>query len=219
MIYLFSGNDTKNKTLSYEKFVRSIPKTAQIFPINRNDLDQTQIESFYSGATLFSPLSAIVFQNILEYEETREFALEKLELMANSENSFIFLEGKLNKPILDTFKKVEAKRLQLNIFELPKEKLEKFDNFLVANAFAEKNKFNTWTGELLSKKLSAYFSGNLKTQFLKRISAIFPKLSLNLSYSSSHIYCPKPVRLATTPRALWRSFYSKLSSARNRRIL
>ena len=64
--------------------------------------------------------------------------------MANSENSFIFLEGKLNKPILDTFKKVEAKRLQLNIFELPKEKLEKFDNFLVANAFAEKNKFNTW---------------------------------------------------------------------------
>jgi hypothetical protein len=64
--------------------------------------------------------------------------------MVESANSFVFLEGKLNKPILDIFKKVEPKKVQINIFELPKEKKEKFDNFLVANAFGQKDKLNFW---------------------------------------------------------------------------
>src|SRR3989344_5673853 len=91
MIYLFAGDDTKNKIS--------------------------------------------IFENIFEREETRDFVLKKLNLMGESPNSFIFLEGKLNKGILDAFKKVGPKRPQINIFILPKAKKEKFDNFLVANAF------------------------------------------------------------------------------------
>lgn len=141
MLYLFSGDDSKNKILNYEKFIKSIPHSTETFFINRNDFNPVQIESFYSGASLFSALSAIVFQNILEYEETRDFVLEKLKLMGQSDNSFIFLERKLNKSILDAFKKARG---ELNVFELPKEKKEKFDNFLVANAFINKDKLNTW---------------------------------------------------------------------------
>jgi DNA polymerase III delta subunit len=141
MLYLFSGDDTKKKTASYEKFIALIPKSTETFFINRNNFDPIQIESLYSGASLFSPLCAVIFQNIFEYEETRDFVLEKLKLMEESGNSFIFLEGKLNKPILDVFKKNKA---ELKIFELPKEKKEKFDTFLIANAFANKDKLNTW---------------------------------------------------------------------------
>jgi len=141
MIYLFSGDDAKSKILNYEKFIKSIPAGTEPFFINRNSFDRVQIESFYSGASLFSILSAIIFQGILEHEETRDFVLDKLNLMGESVNTFVFLEGKLNKPILDTFKKARA---ELNVFELPKEKKEKYDNFLVANAFANKDKLNTW---------------------------------------------------------------------------
>lgn len=141
MLYLFWGDDAKNKILSYEKFIKAIPVGTEIFFISRNDFNPVQIESFYSGASLFSALSAIIFQNIFEYEETRDFVLDKLKLMGESDNSFIFLEGKLNKPILDAFKKVHA---EINVFELPKEKKEKYDNFLVANAFVNKDKLNTW---------------------------------------------------------------------------
>ncbi|MES3031999.1 MAG: hypothetical protein V4699_02020 [Patescibacteria group bacterium] len=141
MIYLFSGDDAKNKLISFEKFIKSIPKNQEIFSISRNDFDRTQIESFYSGSSLFSALSVVVFKNILEHEETRDFILDKLTLMGESANSFIFLEGKLNKPILDAFKKAQT---VINIFELPKEKKEKFDNFLVANAFSNKDKLNLW---------------------------------------------------------------------------
>ena len=141
MIYLFAGDDAQNKISAYEKFVKSIPKAVEIVSINRNNFNPMQIESLYSGSGLFFAKSAIIFSSIFDYEETRDFVLEKLELMAKSKNDFIFLESKLNKPILDAFKKARG---EMNIFELPKEKKEKFDNFLVANAFGQKDKLNTW---------------------------------------------------------------------------
>ena len=144
MLYLFYGDDAKNKIISYEKFIKSLPVGTETFFISRNNFDSSQIESFYSGAGLFFAKCAVIFSDILEREETRDFLLKKLDSMSSSDNSFIFLEGKLNKPIIDAFKKVETKKPQLNVFELPKEKKEKYDNFLVANAFAGKDKLNTW---------------------------------------------------------------------------
>src|SRR3989338_5285368 len=125
MIYLFTGDDAKNKILSYEKFIKSLPKGGDKFSVSRNNFDKIQIESLYSGSSLFSAKAAVIFSGILENEET-------LELIGESTSDFIFLEGKLNKPILDAFKKVGPKRLQMNVFELPKEKKEKFNNFLLA---------------------------------------------------------------------------------------
>ncbi|MBP9748133.1 MAG: hypothetical protein KBD17_00690 [Candidatus Pacebacteria bacterium] len=141
MIYLFTGDDAKTKRSAYEKFLKSLPNKADLLFINRNNFNKLQVESLYSGAGLFTPKSTVVFEGILEYEDNRDFILDKLSLMGNSGSEFIFLEGKLTKLILDVFKKGRA---ELNIFELPKEKKEKFDNFLVANAFGAKDKLNMW---------------------------------------------------------------------------
>jgi hypothetical protein len=141
MIYLFCGDDSKNKNATYEDFLKSFSENTEIFSISRNNFDKVQIESLYSGSSLFSAKSTVIFSNILEYEENRSFVLEKLKPIADSENTFVFLEGKLLKPILDAFRKVNA---EIKIFELAKERKEKFDNFLIANAFANKDKLNTW---------------------------------------------------------------------------
>jgi hypothetical protein len=141
MLYLFFGNDSSRKLKAFESFSKTILKDTDVLTISRNNFNKMQIESLYSGASLFSAKLAIVFSNILEYEEQRDFILEKLEIMGQSGNSFIFLEGKLNKPITDVFKKARA---EMDVFELPKEKTEKFDNFLLANAFSQKDKLNLW---------------------------------------------------------------------------
>jgi len=141
MIYLFSGDDFQKKLFSYEKFIKTLPKRTEIFPVSRNNFNPIQVESFYSSASLFSPLSTIIFEGILEQGEMCDFILEKLKLMRDSNNSFIFVEGKLNKSILEAFKKIRA---EINVFELPKEKIKKFDSFLLANTFANKDKLNTW---------------------------------------------------------------------------
>ena len=89
MLHLFAGDDAKNKLLFYERFISSVPVSTEKFLISRNNFDPMQIESLYSGSSLFSALSATIFQNIFEHEETRNFVLEKLELMGESQNSFI----------------------------------------------------------------------------------------------------------------------------------
>lgn len=148
MIYLFCGDDTKNKHASYEKFLKSVPSSTEIFYIGKNDFDPAQIESFYSGSGLFFAKCAVVFTNIFEKGETLDFVLEKLNLMEKSGNGFIFLEGKLNKSVLDVFKKALPAGRQvgqrINVFELPKEKKEKYNNFLLADAFAERDKLHLW---------------------------------------------------------------------------
>ena len=141
MLYLFSGEDTQNKLAAYEEFLKTLPEEIPVFFISKNDFDPVQLENFYSGASLFSAKSAVVLRDILEDEETRELVLSKLKFMGESDNLFIFPEGKLNKPVLDAFKKARA---ELNIFETVKERGEKFDNFKIANAFAAKDKFHTW---------------------------------------------------------------------------
>ena len=141
MIYLFCGDDTKNKHESYEKFIKSISTDVETFFIGKNDFNLMETESFYSGSGLFFTKCIVVFTNIFEKEETLDFVLEKLNLMGESGNSFVFLEGKLNKPIIDAFKKARA---ELNIFELPKEKKEKYDNFLLAYDFERRDKLNLW---------------------------------------------------------------------------
>ncbi len=144
MIYLFTGDDAKAKRTSYEKFLKSIESEAQTFFVNRNNFNKMEIESLYSGYSMFSPLSNIILENVLANEiseDSEEFILEKLTFMGESKNSFIFLEGKLNKPILDAFKKARA---EINMFALSKEKKEKFNNFLLADAFGQKDKINLW---------------------------------------------------------------------------
>jgi hypothetical protein len=143
MLYLFAGDDSKNRISGFEKRIQSLPKGMEIFPVSRNNFDRMQIESLYSGSSLFASSSALVFQNILEQPETRDFVLEKLGKMAESGNHFFFIEGKLGKPILDQFKKIKPKA-EIGIFDLPKKSAEKFNSFSVANAFGNKDKLNTW---------------------------------------------------------------------------
>lgn len=141
MIYLFAGDDAKTKRKVYESFIDSLPKGMDTFFISKNDFDSMQVESFYSGNSLFSSKNFVFFENVFERKEFEDFILEKLDLIKDSNNDFIFLEGKLDKKTIDAFKKVRA---ELNIFELPKEKKERFNSFLLADAFADRDKLKLW---------------------------------------------------------------------------
>ncbi len=141
MIYLFAGDDAEKKIASYEKFLGDVSAKMEVFHIARNNFSPIEIESFYSGAGLFFKECAIVFSDILEREDERSFVFEHLDDMAGSPNLFIFLESKLLKTSLDPFRKARA---EINYFELPKERHEKFNNFLLANALRDKDKKSLW---------------------------------------------------------------------------
>jgi len=195
MIYLFAGDDAQNKRGAYEQFKKSLPEATETFFINKNDFDPFQLENFYSGFGLFFTRCTVFFENIFEREENRIFVLKKLELISESQNDFVFLEGKLSKIVLDAFKKARA---EINIFELSKEKKEKYDNFLLADAFADRNKLNLWiffrqamdkgvgmeeligvlfwkAKDMILKKNFRKFSEAELKNFIAKISCLLPK--------------------------------------------
>ncbi len=141
MIYLFAGDSSKVKIASYEKFLQSFPKDLEVFEFSKNNFDRDTIESFYSGSGLFFTKCIVILNSVFESEEIMDFVLEKLPLMADSENVFIVLEGKLSKSILDDFRKSRA---ELNVYEKTHDEKEKFNNFLLANAFGDKDKLKLW---------------------------------------------------------------------------
>lgn len=141
MLYLFTGDDSQKKHAVLEKFLNSLSGRTEILTISRNNFSSEEIESLYSGAGLFGQTHLVVFENILDETKPAEFILPRLGLLAQSGNHFVFLEGKLDKTILDIFKKSRA---ELNIFELPKEKKEKYNNFLLANDFGSRDKLSLW---------------------------------------------------------------------------
>ncbi len=184
MIFLFTGDDTKNKYVAYEKFLKSIPPAEERFSISRNNFDKTYVENLYSGSGLFFKKCTVVFSGILDNEDTRDFVMEKLESFGKSGNTFIFLEGKLSKPILDAFKK-NGKGAEVYSFELPKEKKEKFDGFLLANAFGSKEKLNLWVyfrqamGKgVMIDELSGILFWKIKDMILKRDFRNFKEVEL-----------------------------------------
>ncbi len=210
MIYLFTGDDSGRKLLAYEKFIKSIPKGDETFFINRNDFDTTQIESFYSGAGLFASKSTIVFSGILEAKETRDFILKKLKFMGESDNTFVFLEGKLTKLILDAFKKVKS---ETSVFELPKEKKEKFNNFLLANAFGQRNKLNLWIYYRLAvdkgvglEELVGVLFWKAKDMFLKKDFSKFKSSELENFTSKLAYLLPEARKAGRDPEIVFEQF-------------
>src|SRR3989344_1276952 len=141
MIVLFAGNDALQKHVASEKFLTSLPRDTEVFNLGRGDWNSAQIESLYSGSGLFWKSSAVVFSNILDATEAREFLFPRLDKLQESQNYFVFLEGKLAKAVLDIFKKARA---EVEVFEKQESKEERFNSFLLANALGQKSKLDLW---------------------------------------------------------------------------
>lgn len=195
MLYLFCGDDANKKRESCEKFIRSLPKGTEIFFINRNNFDPAALSNFYSGSGLFFSACAVVFSDILEREDNRDFILQKIAPLAASSTTFIFSEGKLGKPVLDIFKKHGG---QIVEYLLPKQKKEKFNNFLLADAFASKNKLNLWVNFRLAvekgvglEELVGVMFWKIKDLLLKRNFSKFSERELQHSASRLSYLLPQ----------------------------
>ena len=78
MIYLFYGNDTKNKRKAYDAFAKSLAKVPA-FTFIKNDFNREQVQSFFSGAGLFFDTCAIFFENVFDrYDSEKQRSPNKM---------------------------------------------------------------------------------------------------------------------------------------------
>ena len=67
-----------------------------LISISKNNFNKMEIESLYSGSSLFDSQSVVVFSNILDNQDISLFLIDKLDLLQESNNIFIAEDFTLN---------------------------------------------------------------------------------------------------------------------------
>ena len=137
MIYLCTGGDIKKKNA----YIKTLAKNQQIISIPFS-FSKEMLFDYASNNSLFGEIPVVVVENILSDEEII-LSPSELEILKKSPTTFVFSEDKLlaltEKKYSKYVEKIE-KFEQKAGFVKPKE-----NNFAIVDAFARKNKIETWT--------------------------------------------------------------------------
>ena len=154
MIYFYYGTDTESARKKAKVTVDSLlakKPDATLVKIGDEDISESQIHELTAGQALFSHKYIVYIRETFENKENKEIILKNIKEIAESENIFIFAEGKMDKAGLTKIEKVAEK---VQEFEKPekslnkKEKLaligEKIDFFEFADALGRRDKRGLW---------------------------------------------------------------------------
>lgn len=136
MIYILSGNDTKNKNAYLKKLYK---KNQSVFLMQTNNIKEDFL-NHASSLSLFGGPSIVIAENILK-DGNIIFSQEEFSILKDSKTTFIFIEDKLS---ISEIKKYE-KNAKIEDFSTQIIKqTPKINIFNIANSFSQKNKINTW---------------------------------------------------------------------------
>lgn len=147
MLYIFHGTDTatssKKMIATIEKMQKSKPD-ASFFKVEDGKLTQDIVNELTASQGLFENKYIVELQYPFEKDDTKEVFLKNLKEIADSENVFLVLEGKILKSEKGKIEKV-ASKMFLND-EVAAVKKTPLNLFNLAEAFAKKNKKKSWVG-------------------------------------------------------------------------
>lgn len=155
MIYLFYGDDKFKARSQAQKVLEAAKKKhseAGFFKLELENFSENKLDELIASQGLFYSANIVLADNLCEEKEISEILLKKLKEIKESPNFFIFLEGKLNKKELDTFKKHADK---VEEFIKPFKKLtekeelalegEKISFFKFTDALGARDRKGLWT--------------------------------------------------------------------------
>ena len=155
MIYLFYGSDMTKARAKVRHLADSLiakKPDAAMHRYTLEDFDVTQIDELVGGQGLFVSRRIIILDTLFIRAEFKESILNNLQSLADSENIFIILEGKLLKTELQAFEKCAEKiqecSLPLGITEKQKKIVSPF---ALADALGRRDKKMLWAEYLAQR--------------------------------------------------------------------
>mgnify|MGYP000868666019 CR=1 FL=1 len=144
MIYFLHGTDVDKARAKANELIESLRKKkpdASFFKIDSENFNTSILQEYIGGQGLFANKYIVYLDRLCEKKEVKEEFLEKIKEIAESDNIFIVLEGKIDKA---TATKIEKNAEKTQDFELGEKKKEFYNAFALADAFAQKNKKEAW---------------------------------------------------------------------------
>jgi DNA polymerase III delta subunit len=140
MIYILSGDDSKIKS----SYINKLTKNREVIFAQTNDGGKDLVLNYARGVSLFGDSPVVISENFLKDGDI-DFSDLELKELKESKTIFIFKEDKM----LATDQKKYKKYGEVEVFELKKiTKNEKFNPFLITDAFANRDKIMAWTSYL-----------------------------------------------------------------------
>jgi hypothetical protein len=136
MIYILSGNDTKNKNV----YLKKLDKNNSSILIPDGKITKEELLNYALSVNLFGDSKVIVFENVLK-EGDINLSTEEILSLKDSATTFVFLEDKLLALEIKKYKKyaiIEDFNSQI-VKQSPKVNV-----FSIADSFSHKDKIGTW---------------------------------------------------------------------------
>lgn len=145
MLYVLYGSDIEKGKDKLHGLVESLQKKkpdASIFRIDDEHFDTSQLSELIEGQGLFENKYIVVFDSVFANAEAQEAVLKNLASIADSQNIFIILEGKLDKKTISRLEK-KAEKVQVFEGEVSKKK-EEFNIFSLTDALGRRDRKVLW---------------------------------------------------------------------------
>ena len=140
MLYVYFGSDTTGVRQKAFHFVHTLTRgDALATNITEENYQIGIIENLAEGVSLFNAEQVTVLDTPSENEDFFEGVLSRLELMQESLNHFVVIEGTLN---AGNKKRMHAHATKME--EVEGEKKEKFNTFLLTDALLRRDKKSLW---------------------------------------------------------------------------
>ncbi len=140
MLYVYFGNDVARVRQKAFDFIHTLTaKGVVATPLTSDTYKEGILTDFAEATSLFGEVQAVIIDTPSEDASVFEDVFKQLKVLNESENHFVIIEGSLNaaqkKTVLAHATKSE---------ELTADKKEKFNAFLLTDAFLRRDKKSLW---------------------------------------------------------------------------
>jgi len=145
MLYLFHGTNKQlslNKARTLVKSLRTKRPDASFVEMGADDWNAAAIQEHAGGQGLFSAKYIIFLNQVTTNAEAKDQIAKLADLMADSENIFIVIEGKLTVDIKKSLEKYATKTVVTDAEKVGAKK--EFNAFALADAFGTRDAGRSW---------------------------------------------------------------------------
>lgn len=157
MLYLLYGSNFKKSREKLHSLVDSLLKKkpgASFFKIDSSNFSESQIDELVGGQGLFEQKYIVQMDGLLENQKSKDFVMDRIKEISESDNIFVFIEENISKPVLGKIEKVAQKVQEFegraidgrnfSVIGGGNLNLSDFNIFNLADAFGNRDKKRLW---------------------------------------------------------------------------
>ncbi|MFZ2621485.1 MAG: hypothetical protein WAX85_00350 [Minisyncoccia bacterium] len=144
MFYFLYGTDTHKSRKKLHELLDLAQKKrpgAEIFKITTENWTPGQFDELLVSQGLFEQKYTVVLDNLFEKKDIKEYVVDRLEEMKNSEQIFLMLEGSVD---VTSLKKIEKNSEKTQEFQKKEEKSFSPSIFGITDGILQKDKKKLW---------------------------------------------------------------------------